>query len=62
MLLSRQEFVAICSQAIIKTRKNIDIENQLSGYNKFHREIKETLTLKQMFAMSFINWTRTNIY
>ncbi|VEG91118.1 hypothetical protein [Legionella spiritensis] len=46
MLLSRQEFVAICSQAIIKTRKNIDIENQLSGYNKFHREIKENSYLE----------------
>ncbi|WP_392538210.1 hypothetical protein [Legionella sp. 227] len=40
-LLSRAEFVAICTQAILDTRKKITISNQKGGYIKYHREIKE---------------------
>lgn len=41
MLLARKDFVNICTQAIFNTRKQLTINNQLSGYIKFHREIKE---------------------
>lgn len=40
-LLSRIDFVSICSQAILLTRDKIAINNQLSGYLKYHQEIKE---------------------
>lgn len=39
--LSRERFVAICNDAIFCTREKIDIANQLSGYKKYHREIKD---------------------
>ncbi|KTD36324.1 hypothetical protein Lnau_1308 [Legionella nautarum] len=41
MPLSRKDFVNICTQAISYTRSQLTINNQLSGYKKFHREIKE---------------------
>lgn len=41
MHLSREDFVNICTQAIFYTREQLTINNQLSGYKKFHREIKE---------------------
>ena len=41
MPLSREDFVNICTQAIFYTREQLTINNQLSGYKKFHREIKE---------------------
>ncbi len=41
MLLARKDFVNICTQAIFYTRNQLTINNQLSGYKKFHREIKE---------------------
>lgn len=41
MPLSRKDFVNICTQAIVYTRNQIAVKNQLSGYKKFHREIKE---------------------
>ena len=40
-MIDRQNFVKICNQAIFDTRKNISIKNQVSGYQRFHREIKE---------------------
>lgn len=40
-LLSRENFVNICTQAIVLTRDKITISNQLSGYKKYHQEIKE---------------------
>ncbi len=39
--LSREEFVKICTKAILHTRKKITISNQLDGYKKFHREIRD---------------------
>ncbi|QMT61586.1 hypothetical protein [Legionella sp. PC997] len=39
--LSREEFVNICTEAILETRRKITICNQKSGYIKYHREIKE---------------------
>jgi hypothetical protein len=39
--LTRQQFVDICLNAILKTRKNIAIVNQIGGYQKYHKEIKE---------------------
>ncbi|STX28315.1 Uncharacterised protein [Legionella beliardensis] len=39
--LTREAFVSICKQAILRTRNTITIQNQESGYIKFHREIKE---------------------
>ncbi|KTD17486.1 hypothetical protein [Legionella jordanis] len=39
--LTRAEFVQICSEAILETRKKVVIRNQLSGYKKYHKEIKE---------------------
>lgn len=41
VLLSREAFVAICTQAILDTREKIAISNQKGGYIKYHREIKE---------------------
>lgn len=41
MSLARKDFVNICTQAIFYTRNQLTINNQLSGYKKFHREIKE---------------------
>jgi hypothetical protein len=41
MPLSRKNFVNICTQAILYTRNQLTINNQLSGYKKFHQEIKE---------------------
>ncbi|AHE66194.1 hypothetical protein [Legionella oakridgensis] len=40
-LLSREQFVKLCTEAILYTRNTITINNQISGYKKFHREIKE---------------------
>ncbi|WP_419419404.1 hypothetical protein ACNVED_12930 [Legionella sp. D16C41] len=39
--LTRKQFVKICTQAIFNTRSKITINNQKSGYQKFHWEIKE---------------------
>ncbi|WP_131782095.1 hypothetical protein [Legionella gresilensis] len=41
MPLTRKKFVELCNQAIFYTRDHIAINNQKSGYQKFHREIKE---------------------
>lgn len=41
MSLSRKDFVNLCAEAIFYTRKQLTINNQLSGYKKFHKEIKE---------------------
>lgn len=40
-LLSREQFVGICTQAILDTRAKIEINNQISGYKKYHQENKE---------------------
>lgn len=40
-LLTREQFVQICTDAILYTRDTITIANQLSGYKKYHGEIKE---------------------
>ncbi|KTC78402.1 hypothetical protein [Legionella brunensis] len=40
-MISREEFVKACTYAIQKTREKIAITNQVSGYQKFHGEIKE---------------------
>lgn len=39
--LSRAQFVQLCTQAILDTREQVSICNQFSGYQKYHREIKE---------------------
>lgn len=39
-LLSREQFVKLCTEAIIETRNKITIRNQLSGYIKYRQEIK----------------------
>ncbi|WP_165482732.1 hypothetical protein [Legionella gresilensis] len=41
MLLTRKQFVELCNQAIFYTRDRITIRNQKSGYQNYHREIKE---------------------
>jgi hypothetical protein len=41
MMITRENFVQICTQSILKTRKSIAIINQVSGYKRYHREIKE---------------------
>lgn len=41
MLLSRKDFVNLCTQSILYTRNQLTVKNQLSGYKKFHGEIKE---------------------
>lgn len=40
-MLNRNTFVDLCTSAIIKTRRKISIRNQVSGYSKYHKEIKE---------------------
>ncbi len=40
-LLSREEFVKLCTNAILYTREKITVGNQKSGYIKYHQEIKE---------------------
>ncbi|WP_454782242.1 hypothetical protein [Legionella sp. WA2022007384] len=39
--LSREQFVNICTEAILNTRGKVAIGNQKSGYVKYHCEIKE---------------------
>lgn len=46
-LLTREQFVVICTQAISKTREKVTIRNQLSGYKKYHQEIKENAYFSQ---------------
>ncbi len=41
MFLSREDFVNLCKEAILTTRKELVVNNQLSGYIAYHREIKE---------------------
>lgn len=41
MSISRKDFVALCSNAIVYTRKELTVCNQVSGYKRFHREVKE---------------------
>lgn len=41
MPISRKDFVALCSKAIVHTRKELAVCNQLSGYKRFHHEEKE---------------------
>lgn len=38
--VNREEFVKICYEAILKTREDIAIANQKSGYIKYHNAIK----------------------
>lgn len=40
MPLTRLHFVELCAEAIASTRKKVTVGNQLSGYVKFHKEIK----------------------
>lgn len=46
-MIDRAEFVRICTQEIQKARKKITVGNQLSGYKKYHREIKENNYIKR---------------
>ncbi|MDX1836735.1 hypothetical protein DIZ81_00050 [Legionella taurinensis] len=41
MPLTRLQFVELCAEAIASTREKVTVGNQLSGYIKFHREIKQ---------------------
>ncbi|STX52633.1 Uncharacterised protein [Legionella busanensis] len=41
MLLTRKQFVELCNRAIFYTREKITIRNQKSGYQNYHRELKE---------------------
>lgn len=45
--ITREQFVTICNESIKKTRKNITIVNQLSGYKKFHKEIRDNNYLEK---------------
>lgn len=40
-MITREEFVKICTDAIHQTRTNVTPANQVSGYFKYHKEIKE---------------------
>src|SRR3990167_634914 len=40
-LLTRNQFVKLCTDAIKKTKRNICADNQLSGYKRFHRETRD---------------------
>lgn len=55
MSLSRKDFVNICTQAILFTRNKLTINNQLSGYKKFHQEIKENNYFSQNVRAPLIN-------
>ncbi len=46
--LSRAQFVAICTQAILNTKATVVAENQLSGYKKYHAETKENKYLDSL--------------
>lgn len=39
-MISRRAFVALCADLIKETREKITVRNQLSGYLKYHKEIK----------------------
>lgn len=40
-MITREEFVKLSTEAIVKTRNDIVIRNQMGGYLEYHREIKE---------------------
>lgn len=46
-MLTRVEFVKLCNDTIVDTRKKIDVRNQVSGYKKYHKEIKENQYFKK---------------
>lgn len=50
--ITREKFVEICTKAILKTRENISIQNQLSGYKKYHEEIKNGYFSRSRFVMT----------
>lgn len=60
MRLSRKQFVKICTDAILDTRNKIAINNQVSGYKKYHRESKEKRYLSDIRGR--INRTHENEY
>jgi len=46
--LSRQDFVAICTAAIMDTRKKVVIQNQISGYKTYHAAVRDRKYLKRI--------------
>ncbi|KTD00219.1 hypothetical protein [Fluoribacter gormanii] len=56
-LLSREDFVNICTETILNTRKKITIGNQKSGYVKYHREIKENNYISKNIRAHLISTT-----
>ena len=40
-MITREEFVRVCTQAIQETRRDIAISNQRSGYLKYHEEFRK---------------------
>jgi hypothetical protein len=56
--ISREQFIEICNTAIEKTRQEIAICNQVSGYKKFHKAIRDEDYLKKVRAI--LNKTETD--
>jgi hypothetical protein len=48
-MISREKFVKICTDAIIKTTKVIKAENQKSGYLTYHNEVKRYKYIDKVF-------------
>lgn len=46
-MIDRKTFVKICTESIFETRTDIAIANQVSGYKKFHKELRDNRYLKK---------------
>jgi hypothetical protein len=49
---TREEFVEICTCCVKKTREELAIRNQVSGYLKYHKEIKENNFFSNLRSVS----------
>lgn len=48
MMMTREQFVQLCTQIIQQSRDEITIVNQLDGYKKYHREMKENKYIEKV--------------
>lgn len=60
MSISRWKFLQICNNAIHKSRKNVCIDNQLSGYIAFHNETKTNDFINEQSRKRYYEFTDWN--
>lgn len=59
--ITREQFIELCNKLIIKTREDIIIVNQKSGYKKFHKELRDNDFLEKHLRMPLYKTKREDI-